>query len=64
MSLSQLKDQAAQLLPVEQRQLIAFLVAEQAKKEEGFKEAMARKIDDNDPTHWIDLDEARERLAE
>ena len=64
MSLSQVKDQAAQLPPAEQRQLIAFLVAEQAKKDEGFKQAMARKIDDNEPSHWIDLDEARKRLAE
>ena len=64
MSLSQLKAQTAQLQPSQQRQLIAYLVAEQAKKDEGVQAAMARKIDDRDPARWVDSDEARQRWAE
>ena len=64
MSLAQLKDQAAHLQPVEQRELIAFLIARQTELDEGFKHALAQKIDDPDPSHWIELDELQKRYAE
>jgi hypothetical protein len=64
MSLAQLKDQAAHLPPVEQRELIAFLISRQTEHEEGFKQTLARKIDDSDPAHWTDLDELQKRYAE
>ncbi len=64
MSLTQLKDQAIGLEPVEQRELIAFLIARQTAQDEDFKRELARKIDDNDPTHWIELDELQKRYSE
>jgi hypothetical protein len=59
MSLAQLKDQAAHLHPVEQRELIAFLISRQTEQDEEFKRTLARKIDDKDTSHWVELDELR-----
>ncbi len=64
MSLAQLKDQAAHLPPAEQRELIAFLISQQTEKDEAFKESLARKIDDADPSRWIDLDDLQKRFSE
>ena len=63
-SLTQLKDQAIHLQEVEQRELIAFLVSLQTGRDEEFKSALAQKIDDIDPAHWLDLDELQKRYAE
>ena len=64
MSLAQLQDQAANLESTEQRKLIAFLFAQQEKNDAEFRRKLAQKIDDNDPTHWVELDELRKRYAE
>ena len=64
MSLTQLKDQAAHLGLVEQRELIAFLISRQTEQDEEFKNALAQKIDDKDPSHWVELDELRKRYSE
>ncbi len=64
MSLAQLKDQAAHLQPVEQRELIAFLISRQTEQNEDFKRNLAGKIDDAEPSHWVDLDELQKRYSE
>lgn len=64
MSLAQIKDQAAQLQPVEQRELIAFLIARQTEQDEEFKRPLAREIDDKDPAHWVNLDELQKGHSE
>ena len=64
MSLAQLKDQAAHLGLVEQRELIAFLISRQTEQDEEFKNALAQKIDDKDPSHWMELDELQKRYSE
>ncbi len=64
MSLTQLKDEAAHLPSREQRELIAYLVALQTAGDEEFKAKLGEKIDDRDPAHWVDLDEAQERYSE
>lgn len=64
MSLAQLKEEAAHLHPAEQRELIAFLVAQQTEKDEEFRNDLARKIDDNDPAHWLELDDLQKRYSE
>jgi hypothetical protein len=64
MSLAQLKDQAAHLMLAEQRELIAFLISRQTAQDEGFKDTLARKVDDKDPAHWVELDELRKRYSE
>ena len=64
MSLAQLKDQAAHLQLIEQRELIAFLISRQTEASEDFQRALAQKIDDADPQHWVELDELRKRYSE
>jgi len=64
MSLAQLKDQAAHLAPAEQRELIAFLISRQTEQDEDFKQSLARKIDDYDPSHWVDLEDLQKRFPE
>lgn len=64
MSLTQLKDQAARLESRDQRELIAFLVALQTARDEEFKAKLTAKIDDRDPTHWVDLETLQHRNRE
>ncbi len=64
MSLAQLKDQAAHLQLGEQRELIAFLIARQTEQDQIFQDTLARKIDDKDPKHWVELDELQKRYSE
>jgi len=64
MSLAQLKDQAAHLPPSEQRELIAFLISRHTEQDEDFKRTLAQKIDDNDSSHWVELDDLRKRYSE
>ena len=64
MSLTQLKDEAAHLPLAEQRELIAFLVARQTEQDEEFRRELARKIDDPDPSHWVELDDLQKRYSE
>ncbi len=63
MSLAQIQDQAACLGKEERRKLIAFLVSLQTEDDEEFKTRLARKIDDNDPSHWVELDELEQRFS-
>lgn len=64
MSLAQLKDEAAHLPMAEQRELIAYLIARQTEQSEDFQRELGRKIDDNDPSHWVDLDDLQKRYSE
>ncbi len=64
MSLAQLKQEAAQLPSKQRRELIAFLVALQTEKQKEFKERLAAKISDNDPTHWMELNDVRKRYGQ
>jgi hypothetical protein len=64
MSLTQIKDQAAHLQSREQRELIAFLIALQTEKDEEFKSTLARKIDDADPSHWVELGDLEKRYSD
>ena len=64
MSLSQLKDQATHLDIGQQRELIAFLIARQTEQDEDFKRTLAQKIDDTDPSHWVELDDLQKRYSE
>ena len=64
MSLTQLKEQAAHLPSPEQQELIAFLVAQQTTLDGGLQRELAQKIDDNNPDHWVELDELLKRYSE
>ena len=64
MSLAQLKDEAANLQPEERRELIAFLISRQTEQDEGFRHSLAQKIDQRDPSRWVELDELRKRYSD
>jgi hypothetical protein len=64
MSLAEIKDQAAQLQLSEQRELIAYLISRQTEEDDDQRQSFARKIDDSDATHWVELDELRKRYSE
>ena len=64
MSLDQLKDQITRLVPQEQRELIAYMVSLQTDRNNGFKKQLAQKIDDTDPSHWVELDDLQQRFSE
>ena len=64
MSFTELKDQAIQLPPGEQRQLIACLVAVQTDNDQAFQKKLASKIDDQNLENWVELDELKTRLPE
>ena len=59
-----LKDQAAHLQPKEQRELIAFLISLQTRQNKAFKSDLARKIDDQNPSHWVELDDLQKRYSD
>lgn len=64
MSLAQLKDQAAHLQAAERRELIAFLVSIQTSQNDEFQSDLARKIDDQNPTHWVELNDLQKRYSD
>ena len=64
MSLAQIKDEAESLAPEERQELMDWLFALQTRGDEEHRRRLAQKIDDNNPEHWIDLDELEQRLAE
>ncbi len=64
MTLAELKERAVDLSAKERRELIAFLVAQQAAQDHAVREKLAAKIDDPDPAHWIELEDLTKRFAE
>lgn len=64
MSLTQLKQAAANLPVKKQRELIAYLVSRQTERDEAFKQELAARIDDRDPTHWMELNDAKKRYGD
>lgn len=63
MSLEQLKDEAARLQFIEQRELIAFLISRQTEQDGDFRSTLARKIDDMNPANWVELDDLQKRYT-
>lgn len=57
MSLAQIQQEAADLTPEQRRQLMAFLVSLQTSDDPDFQTLLANRIDDKDPTHWVDLED-------
>ena len=62
MSFEQLKQEAATLTRQQRRELIGHLLALGRKDEAVFKRQMAEKIDDNNPDHWVTLEELKRRV--
>lgn len=62
MRLDELQREAERLSSEEQRKLIGFLVAMNVRRDEGYREELARRLDDQDPQAWMSLKEAERRL--
>lgn len=61
MSFEQIKAEAATFNGEQRREMIGYLLALGRKSDPEFRSMLARKIDDNDPAHWVgeeDLDRA------
>jgi hypothetical protein len=63
MEVGVLKSELEALEPKDRRQMIAFLLALEEKDNQAYRQELARRIDDKDPTHWISLDELDRRLG-
>jgi hypothetical protein len=62
MEVGVLKSELAALDSKERRQMIAFLLGIEESDNQAYRQELARRIDDKDPTHWISLDELDRRL--
>lgn len=63
MSLAQLKQEAVELSPAEQSELIAFLASIQVAEDDELRAELTRKIDDTTPTSWVSIDDLQKRWA-
>lgn len=64
MSIQELKEELKTLSAPERRQLAAFLVTLRHRDLAGYRERLARKMDDDDPAHWLTLEQLDQRLAD
>ena len=62
MKLDELQREAERLNPDEQRKLIGFLLAMEIRRDQGYREEISRRLDDQSPDAWISLEEAERRL--
>ncbi len=63
MDVGVLKSELTALGSKERRQLIAFLLALEEKNNQAYREELARRIDDKDPSHWVSADDLDRRLG-
>jgi len=63
MSIEAIKEELAGLDAEGRQQIIAYLVSINQRENPEYRVKMARKIDDNDPSHWLTLEEFDRRLS-
>lgn len=63
MSIDAIKQELAGLDAEGRQQIIAFLVSINQRESPEYRMKMARKIDDNDPSHWLTLEEFEQKLS-
>ena len=63
MSLEALQKEVATWPEPQIRKLQAYLVSLQRQRDKAAMERLAAKIDDNDPSHWVSLEDAEKRLG-
>ena len=63
MSIDAIKQELAGLDDEKRHHIMAFLIAIEDRKNPEYMAAMARKIDDNDPSHWLTLEEFEKELS-
>jgi hypothetical protein len=63
MSLAQLKQEAVELSPAEQSELIAVLASIQVGEVDELRAELTRKIDVTTSANWVSLDDLQKRWA-
>jgi hypothetical protein len=63
MSLAQLKQEAVELSPAEQSELIAVLASIQVGEDDELRAELTRKIDVTTSANWVSLDDLQKRWA-
>jgi predicted SnoaL-like aldol condensation-catalyzing enzyme len=63
MSIDAIKQELAGLDADGRQQIIAYLVSINQRENPEYRTKMARKIDDNDPAHWLTLEEFDQKLS-
>jgi hypothetical protein len=63
MSIEALKQELAGLDDESRHHIMAYLVSIEDQKDASYREEMARKIDDKDPSHWLTLEEFDKKLS-
>ncbi len=63
MSIDAIKQELSSLDHERRKEIISYLVAINQRDNAEYRAAMARKIDDKDPAHWLTLEEFEKRLA-
>jgi hypothetical protein len=63
MSIDAIKQELAGMDDEKRHHIMAFLIAIEDRKDPEYAAKMARKIDDNDPSHWVTLEEFEKRFS-
>ncbi len=63
MTLQAIKDEIGTLPQRQRRELVTYLVSLEDKARRARAKRMAEKINDNDPSHWLALEDVEERLG-
>ncbi|MBK8037812.1 MAG: hypothetical protein IPK22_11905 [Verrucomicrobiaceae bacterium] len=63
MLLAQLKQEAVELSPAEQSELMAFLASIQIAEDDELRSELTSKIDEKNPESWVSLDDLQKRWA-
>lgn len=61
MSIQEIKEEVAALSATERRQLAAFLMTLRHRDLADYRERLSSKIDDDDPAHWLTLEQLVQR---
>ena len=64
MSLTELKEQAAALPPIELAELAAYLAERLRRDDPAYRKELARLIDDREPKNWVRWDDLKSKSAE
>ena len=62
MTLAEVEKKVDQLSSVEQQQLMAHLVSLRVQHNTVYKQKLARRLADKDPSKWVELTEVENRL--
>ncbi|MGE4180237.1 MAG: hypothetical protein AB7J34_10460 [Limisphaerales bacterium] len=64
MSIGDIKQELERLHPEERRHLLAFLISLEGGADARLRSELTSKIDDQDPKHWITLEDAKAHLSD